>query len=132
MPLTLFYFFILAFNINVTSSRLHRVVWYSQTMSVPSTIRITLLALSIENALYLTAAKAVLAFYTLWNLDLFHSIIPDFCLNVSTLQALALEYIIALYPFALILFSYLLIVLYDTNVSDCDCMEIIQKGVGKI
>ena len=101
----------------MTSSCLHGVVWYSQTVSMPSTIQITLLALSIENVQYLTAAKAVLALYTLWNLDLFRSIIPDFCLNVSTLQALALEYIIALYPFALILFSYLLIVLYDRNVS---------------
>ncbi len=115
VPLTIFYFFILAFNINVTSSRLHGVVWYSQTMSMPAFIRIMLLALSIENAQYLTTAKAVFAFYTLWNLDLFHSIIPNICLNVSTLQALALEYIIALYPFALILFSYLLIILYDRN-----------------
>ena len=91
-----------------------------------------LLALSIENAQYLTAAKAVFAFYTLWTLDLFYSIIPDFCLNVSTLQALALEYIIALYPFALILFSYLLIVLCDRKVSlKCDCVETVQKGVGE-
>ena len=112
-PLTVFYLFILAFNINVTSSRLHGMVWYSQTMSMPSFIRTMLLALSIGNAQYLTFAKVI---YTLWNLDLFRFVIPDFCFDVSTLQALALEYLIALYPFVLILFSYFLIVLYDRKV----------------
>ena len=36
VPLTVFYFFILAFNINVTSSRLHGVVWYSQLIAMPN------------------------------------------------------------------------------------------------
>ena len=37
---------------------------------------------------------------------LYSSIIPDICLNVTTLQALALEYLIALHPFVLIVISY--------------------------
>ena len=53
----------------------------------------------------------------MWNLDLFRSILPDICLNVTTLQALALEYLIALYPFVLILISYFLIILYDKQAS---------------
>ena len=117
MPLTVFYIFILAFNINVTSSRFHGMVWYSQSISMPSFVRIMLLALSIENAQFLMTAKVLAVFYTYWNLDLFRSIIPDICLNVTTLQALALEYLIVLYPFVLTLSSYFLIVLRDRKVT---------------
>ena len=45
------------------------------------------------------------------------SVIPDICLNVTTLQALALEYLVALYPFVLIMFSYFTIELYDRNLT---------------
>ena len=129
LPLTIFYFLILAFNINVTSSRLHGVVWYSQAVSMPSFIRLLLLALSIENVQQLTIAKTGFAFYTLWNLDLFRSVLPDICLNVTTLQALALEYLIALYPFVLILFSYILIVLNDRKVT---LIVIVWKPIRKL
>ena len=53
--------------------------------------------------------------YNFWNLDLFRSIIPDTCLNVSPLQALALEYTIAFYPLVLVFLSYYIIVLYDAK-----------------
>ena len=116
VPLTIFYFFILAFNINVTSSRLRGVIWYSQAMSMPVFIRIILLSCSIKHAEHLKTIKVAFAFYSLWNLDMLLSVIPNICLNVTTLQALSLEYLIALYPFVLILLSYFLIVLYDRRV----------------
>ena len=59
----------------------------------------------------------MLILYSFWNLELFRTVLPDICLNVTTLQALALEYLIALYPFSLILFSYYAIVLYDRKVT---------------
>ena len=43
----------------------------------------------------------------------FRAVLPEICLNVSTLQALALEYLVALNPFLLILHSYFIIELYD-------------------
>ena len=116
VPLTVFYLFILVFNINVTSSRLHGVVWYSQFMSTPALVRIVLLVFSKEDMKYLAVAKIGYAFYSIWNLDIFRSILPNICLNVTTLQALTLEYLLAFYPFVLILISYLLIVLYDRRV----------------
>ena len=115
VPLTVFYLFILIFNINVTSSRLHGVVWYSQFMSIPAFVRVVLLIYG-RDMKYLIAVKVVFAFYSMWNLDIFRSILPNTCLNVTTLQALTLEYLLAFYPFALILISYLLIVLYDRRV----------------
>ena len=50
VPLTVFYFFILVFNINATSSRLHGVVWYDQFMSTPMFVRIVLIIFSKEDA----------------------------------------------------------------------------------
>ena len=116
VPLTAFYLFIPAFNVNVTSSRLHGVVWYSQFVSVPAFIRIVMLVLSNEGKKHLEVAKVGFVFYSIWNLDIFHSILPNVCLDVTTLQALALEYVTALYPFVLILISYLLIALHDRQV----------------
>ena len=101
----------------VTSSRLHGVVWYSQSISMPAFIRIVLYLSSVTNKKYLEVVKASFVFYSLWNLDMFRSVIPNICLNVTTLQALALDYLIALYPFVLILSSYFLIVLCDRRIS---------------
>ena len=41
------------------------------------------------------------------------SVIPDLCLNIITLQALALDYLLSFYPFMLILLSYILTELHD-------------------
>ena len=113
VPLTFFYFFVVIFNINVTSSRLHGVVWFSQVLSMPQFIRLVMFELSHRSPHLLTAGKIFMVFYSFWNLDLFRSVLPDICLNVTTLQALALDYVLALYPFVLILLSYLLIELHD-------------------
>ena len=113
VPLTFFYFFVIIFNINVTSSRLHGVVWFSQALSMPAFVRVIMSALSHGSPRLLIATKTFLVFYSFWNLDLLRSIIPDICLNVTTLQALALDYLLVLYPFMLILFSYVLIELHD-------------------
>ena len=115
LPLTFFYFFVVIFNINVTTSRLHGIVWFSQGLSMPALVRVLMLAA--DNEHLLKVAKICLLFYSFWNLDLFRSIIPDICLNVSTLQALALDYTIAFYPFLLIFLSHLVIKLYDSKLT---------------
>ena len=116
VPLTFFYFFIIFFNINITSSRLHGVVLFSQALSMPALARHMFLAFETRTDL-LKAVKVVAPFYTFWNLEFFRSILPGTCLNVSTLEAFALDYAIATYPLALIIVSYLLIQLYDNHVS---------------
>ena len=112
VPLTFFYFIVVLFNINVTSSRLHGVVWFSQTISMPLFIYAVLLTL-LKERVDLILVKIFLVFHSFWNLDIFRSVIPDICLNVTTLQALALEYLVAFYPPLLLLFSHFCIKLYD-------------------
>ena len=115
VPPTFFCFIVLLFNINVTSSRLHGVVWFSQALSIPIPIREVMLALIEEQAL-LKIVKVFLVFYSFWNLDLFRSVIPDICLNVTTLQALALDYLVAFYPSVLLFTSYFFVKLHDRNI----------------
>ena len=49
---------------------------------------------------------------------LFRSVIPPFCVseNITTLQAIALQYLPAFYPLLLIVVTYILIELHDRNV----------------
>ena len=116
VPLTFFYFFIVFFNINVTTSCLHGVVWFSQALSMPALVRFIMLAMNSEYPNLLKITKVFILFYSFWNLDLLRSITPDICVNVSTVQALALDYLVALYPFLLILLSHLVIKLYDSKI----------------
>ena len=114
-PLTFFYIFIVVFNINITSSRLHGVVLFSQAITMPALARIFLLTFATRPDI-LRGVKLVFPLYSFWNLDFFRTIIPDICMNVSTLGALALDYAIAVYPLFLITLSYALIVLYDRDI----------------
>ena len=115
VPLTVFYFFVVFFNINVTSSHMHGFVLFSQVLSVPALVRIILLAIE-GFPLFVKALKFTEPLYSLWNLDIFRSILPDICLNVGTLDMFALDACLAVYPLLLIIVSYLLIELYDRNV----------------
>ena len=115
VPLTFFYFCVVPFNINVTSSRLHGVVWFSQAVSMPILTRGLMFAF-IQQEMILKAVKVSLVFYSFWNLDLFRSVIPDVCLNVTNLQALALEYLVVFYLFLLLFISYFFIKLHDRKI----------------
>ena len=83
VPLTFFYFFVVVFNINVTSSRLHGVVWFSQAISAPSLVRLVVIPFTYRKSSFLIAHKVTLVFHSFWNLDILRSVMPDICLNVT-------------------------------------------------
>ena len=112
--LTVFYFMIFFFKINVTSSSLHGFVFYGQTVAMPTNVRFILLAVA-QKPQYTRPAKILLSLYGIWNLDFFRTLYPKFCLNTSTLGTIALDYAIALYPLVLILISFVLVQLHARN-----------------
>ena len=115
IPLTIFYFVMIFFNIKVTSSHMHGYVLFSQAVSTPAFVR--LLHLNVERVQFVSKLiKSIEPFFSSWNLDFFRSTISDICLNTDTLQAFALDYCVAVYPLVLIITSYLLIELHDRNV----------------
>ena len=112
--LTVFYFIIFFFKVNVTSSSLHGFVFYSQTVAMPTNIRFILLAVA-QKPQYTLPAKILLSVYGIGNLDFFRTLYPEFCLNTSTLGTIALDYAIAVYPLVLIFISFVLVQLHARN-----------------
>ena len=113
LPLTLFCFFVLFFQINAVTSHLHPVIWLSQSLSLPALLR----TLFLHNALHkhMMIAKIVLSLYGAWNFDFFRSFYSDIYLGIGFLPTLALDYVIAVYPLLLMAITYLLVNLYDKN-----------------
>ena len=62
--------------------------------------------------LYIAAAFLPLTVFIIWNLDFFRTVLPDICLHLTTLQVLALDYLIAVYPMLLMVIAYTLVELH--------------------
>jgi hypothetical protein len=103
LPLTIFFFVVLFLKINVTLSVLHGYVFFAQTVSLPGVLRVMLTATKGDYP-YM-ALRCLLSLYTIWNLDL-RIVIPGTCLGTDTLQSLALDFVIGLYPLLLLVLTY--------------------------
>ena len=114
-PLTIFYFLVLFFKINTTSSHLHGYVIFAQAVSLPQFARTVMLLLELLPSLNF-AIKFLASLFGIWNLDFFRSFNWGICLKMSPLTIIALDYVIAVYPFFLTVVSYILIELHDRNV----------------
>ena len=115
LPLTLFYFIVLFFKVNVASGYLHPVALFSQALIAPPFARIILQFVIRENSTILQFTKLFGSFYGIWSLDFFRPFYSHLCLGIGILPTLALDYFIAVYPLLLMIITYLLIVLYDRN-----------------
>ena len=113
LPLTIFFFIVLFFNINVISSHFLGFVWCIQGIAVPPLTRVILI--SIHKHHHAAIARWVIAMYGIWTLDFLRSFDLGICLGTDTLQSLALELAIGVYPLLLMLITYFLIRLYDRN-----------------
>ena len=115
LPLTVFFVVILMFRINTTSPSLNAFVLISQVASSPIIVRASTSHVAHYSVRDLHAVKTALSLYGFWNLDFFRVFSPLFCLhpNMSTLQVLALDYGIAVYPLLLIVITYALVELHD-------------------
>ena len=49
----------------------------------------------------------------IWNLDFFRALVPPICLPLTTLQIIALDYLVAIYPLFLLICFYVLVTAYD-------------------
>ena len=126
-PLTLFSVFVSVFHISPTSVYLHGFIFYAHGTCLPMLNRLIVLSKSYK--MY-TAARVVFQTYFsilgIWSLDFFRLVYEPFCLhpNMTIVQALALDYIIAAYPLVLVSFTYFLVYLYA---HDCRLVVTIWK-----
>ena len=104
LPTTLLYIAIITFRFRATSPYLNGYLMFAQIITSPLLLRHRIFNLKKKYA-------ALTTFFSLWNLDFFRGVYAPFCLHpkATTLQVLALDYIIAIYPLVLIVFTYCLV-----------------------
>ena len=117
--ITVFYLVIVTFQVSATSGPLNVFIFSAQVIAyIMNKYNSLFLASASQQQLWVQIIQYLLiTFYGVWNLDFFHSVIPPFCLseNITTLHALALQYVPAFYPLLLIVATYFLIELHDRN-----------------
>ena len=119
-PLTLFCLLICFFHISATSPYLFGFVFYCQILSMPAIVRMGQNTNGYKEAHEGTrfGEKFYLSLISIWNLDIFRAFNKPFCLhpNMTVVQALALDYLVGLYPLVLLMIAYVLVSLYSRNV----------------
>ena len=110
IPLTFFYLVVVLFRIDATSPYLYGFITLNQALASPISLRGLFLTLKGH---YLHGARLLAIPYTVWNLDFFRSLPLNICLDLTTLQTLALDYAIAIYPLLLVVITYIVIELHD-------------------
>ena len=119
LPLTLFFIIIATCRVSVTSGVMNGFILLCQMISLP-----VLTHTNYSSGLYDCGSivyvmyTVCITFYSMWNLDFFRALYPPFCLHpgTSTVQIIALDYVIAVYPLVLLIVAYLVVKLHDSNV----------------
>ena len=113
-PLTLFSIFVSVFHISPTSAYLHGFIFYAHITCLPMVCRTAILSTAYKLTLPRIGLQLYFSMVGIWSLDFFRLMYEPFCLhpNMTIVQALALDYIIAAYPLVLVSFTYLLVYLY--------------------
>ena len=121
IPMTLFYILLMTFQISITTSYLNGLVLVIHCSFAP--IQQKLYTDSVQHSIEVgtlsnTSATLInvgFTFMNIFNLDFVRNVFPPMCLhpNINSLHILSMEFVIGLYPFALILLTLLLVKMYD-------------------
>ena len=118
-PLTLFCIVICVFHISATSPYLHGFVFFSQILTISVVVKAlhNMHGYRESGASEKIGGEVYISLLSIWNLDIMRAIYHPFCLhpNMTIVQALALDYLIALYPLVLLLIIYFLVSLHSKN-----------------
>ena len=127
LPLTAFFVFVVTFRLSATSPKFNGIILCVQILMSPPNMRILADSIQTHPVLYMHFKDVYIFIGTycgMVNLDFFRLVYTPFCLqpHTNTLQVLALDYLVAVYPLLLITLSYLLVLLYDRNVRLIVCL----------
>ena len=112
LPLTIFIAIIFVFRISVVSPKLHAFVSFAQIVTAPVNVQIIIRGTIFTSRSLDAVTRIYASVYGVWNLDFFRTLIPDICLHLTTLEVLALDYLIAVYPMLLMVIAYTLVELH--------------------
>lgn len=120
LPLTLLFVVVAMFNVKLTSSAMNAFVFYGQIVSVsyfynPHPFFFGVKFFEVETSK--TLISLVTFPYGILNLDFFRGVVGPFCigLDIGTLEVMAIDYVVTIYPMLLIVVCYFCIKLYDRN-----------------
>ena len=119
VPITVFYLFILAFQISVTTAPMTSFVLYSQFASLflQSLAKLRSTIDYEQGGTMYFLFKLITAYYGIWNLDLVRFLIPPFCISphLKQLHIVSLIYVSAFYSIIMISITWACIELYSRN-----------------
>ena len=123
-PTTAFCILIIVCRIDATSPALNLVVMLCQ-INISVCNSAPTLFLNTKNRVG-TYVVGVFTFYGFWNLDVFRTVIPPFCLSpeMNMLQVLVLDYVVALYPLVITAIVYYCIEFHDRG---CKLLVVLWK-----
>ena len=123
LPLTVFFIIVVFLRINAMSASLNAYILVCQILSSPAVTSalVTYVHYSEVTPVYPEVNQRVimgtmLTLYSVWNLDFFRYVYTPFCLHptASTMDVIALDYAIAIYPMLLIFITYCMVKLHDS------------------
>ena len=117
LPVTVFYVIVITLRVNAASPLINGLIICLQLLFSPPHLRLYANSKAFVFRPTVDFQLSFLSFYSIWNLDFVRLVYDPFCLqpDMNTLQVLALDYLIAVYPLVLIGFSFLLVLLYDRS-----------------
>ena len=115
VPLTVFLVLVVAFHISVASPRLNVAILLCQIYAEPSGLRVLIHVT--RNTNHSPFIKFFATVYGIWNLDFFRVFVPPICLPLNTMQVIALDYLVAIYPLLLLVCFYILVTAHDRGYS---------------
>ena len=117
-PLTVFCLLICIFHISATSAYLHGFIFFSQIFTMPIILRMVGNTHVYKNNFSTRIFEQIyVSILGIWNLDMFRVFYKPFCIypGMTIVQALALDYLTALYPLVLLVITYGLVSLHARN-----------------
>ena len=115
LPLTMFYVAVVILRISALSANLDIFILFCQLMSAPGMMQFYGLYLPLIPLTLRRFTQLIMSLYGVWNLDFFRTMYTPFCLHpdLTSLQVLILDYIVAVYPLLLIFITYICVSLHD-------------------
>ena len=112
LPLTLFLGIVVFFHISVSTPCCHVAILMCQIYTLPIYVRV-MVQVSRKTKEHDVILKILASLYGIWNLDFFRTLIPPICLPLNTMQVIALDYLVAVYPLLILVCVYLLVRAHD-------------------
>ena len=118
LPVTVFFFIVLAFRLEVISGPRTAFVFFAQVYSSPEIVRLIEVlgrqAAHINTDVFLSYQKYLISAYGVWNLDFFRPFLADICLEetLTTVEAVGLEYLVPLYVILLTIITFAMLELH--------------------